>query len=357
MRFSLTVLIFLVAAGCARAETVPLGVVFSGEQTTLELTYVNPGKAPMHIDQISPSCDCIEVLQKPDEVQPGASVTIPLVHHASQVGTVDVTVRLLGSLASNIIETYTIAGFVADRSWLLSPQEAQGRGLTLIDTRSPSQFGPLHIAHALNIPAFALRTRNDLLGRKLVLLDDGVAPTDLLAQVAALRSQGFAQVFVLNGGLPAWMRAGGKVEGSSHSVLDVAQISAANFAWASRAAKWRVIAVGDISVPAAEARDVIHLSETDNVELSLVSLSKDTVQGLPPNILIIAPTYGDYAKIEAQLGRAERSPVFYLNGGAPALALFRHEQIEAALRTGQVFKTKVAQNAPVVAGGCSSCRH
>jgi hypothetical protein len=140
-------------------------------------------------------------------------------------------------------------------------------------------------------------------------------------------------------------------------VLEVARISAADFARASRAAKWRVVTVGDVSIPAEEAADVIKLGQGDNIGNALASLAKGATQGLPPNILVVAPSYGDDAKIEAQLDRAKPGPVFYLNGGAPALAEFRQEQIEASRHTGQVFKTTIAPNAPVVAGGCGSCRH
>lgn len=345
----------LTVSCCLQAETVPLGVVFKGERTLLELQYTNKGKAPVHITQVSPSCDCIEVLQMPGEVRAGETIRIPLAHHASNVGTVAVTVRLEGDPASAVIETDVIAGVVADRSWLLSPREAQGRGLVLVDARNQEPFDRLHATGAINIPAFALKTRNDLRASKLVLMDDGVSPVDLLAEVATLRSQGFSQVFALNGGLPAWIRQGGRVEGATKSVLAVARISAADFARASRTGKWQVVEIGDASTSLAETVDVIKLGETDDIGRSLASLLKESAQRMPPNILIIAPNNGRHAGIEAHLGKAGQLPVFYLNDGAKALAFFHNEQIEAARNSGQLFRTRQAQGSPVIAGGCGSC--
>jgi len=353
----LAVFLALAVSGGLRAEIVPLGVVFKGELTPLELTYANKGKAAVHIVQIDPSCDCIEVPPAPIGVPAGATIKIPLVHHAENTGTVEVTIQLLGAKSSEVIKTYTVAGFVAEPSWLLSPREAQAKGLTLIDTRDLAQFSKLHSMHAINIPAFALKTRTDLRGSKLVLVDDGASPVDLLAEADSLRQMGFTQVFVLSGGLPAWIRAGGRVEGSTQSVLGVARISAADFARASRAGKWQVVEIGEALTPLPETTNVIKLSATDDIGSALVSLSKNFAQGMPPNILIIAPSNASQAKIEAHLGPAGHLPVFYLNDGMKALAFFHNEQAGAASNTGRLFKVASARSVPIVAGGCSSCGH
>jgi len=338
-RFFLAALAFLPGGWSVQARTVPLGVVFKGDDTIFYLPYVNRGQASVHIAHATTYCDCLEMLQAPGDVAAGETKEIPLVHHAANVGTIEVTIQLTGEDASTVIATDTVTGFVADRSWLLSPREVQqDQSVALIDTRSPDEFGRLHIAHATNIPTFALKTKTNLRLGKLVLVDDGVSSVELLAEVAVLRQQGFAQVFALSGGLPAWMRAGGRVEGSG-SVLDVARISAANFVRASRAGKWRVVEV----------------SETDAIERSLVALAADAAGGMPPHILIVAPTNASHAAIEAHLGQAGRLPVFYLTDGAPALALFHDQQIAAARNSVQLFTTKAANNAPVIAGGCSSC--
>jgi len=353
----LSLFLAFAVSGGLRAEIVPLGVVFKGEQTPLELTYTNKGKTAVHITQIDPSCDCIEVSSAPGEVPAGATINIPLVHHAENTGTVEVTISLLGAKPSEVVKTYTVAGFVAEPSWLLSPREAQGKGLTLIDTRDLGQFSKLHMVHAINIPAFALKTRTDLRGSKLVLVDDGVSPVDLLAEASTLRQQGFTQVFVLSGGLAAWIRTGGRVEGSTQSVLGVARISAADFARASRAGKWEVVEIGEALTPLPETANVIKLSATDDIGRVLVSLSKNFAQGMSPNILLIAPSNASHAKIEAQLGPAGHLPVFYLNDGMKALAFFHHEQVESASNTGRLFKSAVARGVPIIAGGCSSCGH
>jgi rhodanese-related sulfurtransferase len=353
--FLIAVFFAFAATGSLYAETVPLGVVFKGGRTSIELTYANNGKTAVHIGQVSPSCDCIEVSLAPEDVPAGTTIKIPLVHHAENTGTVEVTVRLQGDKPSEIIKTYTVAGFVADSSWLLSPRQAQGKGLMLIDTRSPDQFSKLRISHAINIPAFSLKTRTDLRGSKLVLVDDGVSPVDLLAAAAGLRQQGFAQVFVLKGGLPAWIREGGEVEGLIHSALAVARISAADFALAGRAGKWQVVEVGNISTPLLKSDGTIKLDDVNAIERTLVALPRDPIRALPPNILIITAQNNIQARIEAHLGSARHLPVFYLMGGVEAVKAFHDEQTGIALNSGMLFQIKPSPHSPVIAGGCSSC--
>jgi rhodanese-related sulfurtransferase len=346
---------FVLALGfCLRADAEVIGVVYKGDQTFLELTYVNSGKSAVRIARITTSCDCLESLDKPTEVAAGGVLEIHLIHHALNFGSIEANVELLGASGA-AIANIPVRGFVADRSWSLSLADAQAKGSVLIDTRSAERFAQCHAAHAINIPAFAVKTRHDLKGNRLVLIDEGVDPADLLGEVVALRKQGFPTVFVLDGGLPGWIRGGGAVEGANTSVLGVSRISAAESYRSSRETKWQIVQM-EKRLPAALGLDAAgQLDRPEDLEAVLVGLSKTWGKLAPPHILIVAPRDAVHAQLEARLGSAKGLPIYYIEGGAEALVRFHAQQLDVASNTGALARTTSRRNTPAIVGHCASC--
>jgi len=354
MRLFSTALAF---ALCTTASTsgAPLGVVHKGDQTLLALTYVNPGKTSVRIDRIAASCDCLEVLDKPAEVAPGGVFTVHVVHHALNVGSVDVDVKLLAGASNAVIADFPVRGFIADPSWSVTREEAQARGTVLIDTRAPGPFARIHAARAVNIPAFAIKARRDLKRSRIVLVDDGVEPADALDVVASLRKLGFAGAFALEGGLPGWIRGGGAVEGPDRTVLGSARVSAADFFRSSRDTNWRIVGLGETLPASLGIGEAYPLDRPENLEGALGALSKSWGNESAPHILIISPGDGVHARLEARLGAARGLPVYYLKGGADALVRFRAQQIDAASNTGALARSLTRTETPAIASHCASC--
>ncbi|MCB1770508.1 MAG: hypothetical protein KDJ31_12540 [Candidatus Competibacteraceae bacterium] len=89
----------------------------------------------------------------------------------------------------------------------LSPQEAaaQFRNHTayLIDVRASAAFEQYHISGALNIPAYAIKTKPFLKNKPLILIDAGYRSHTLDTLCQTLRQQNYT-VAILDGGLNAW---------------------------------------------------------------------------------------------------------------------------------------------------------
>jgi rhodanese-related sulfurtransferase len=337
------------------AHAAALGVVYKGDQTLVELSYANPGKSPVQIGQIVPSCDCLESMDAPGQVAPAGVFKAHFIHHAQYPGSIDVDVRLLGASATETLAVYPIRGFVAERAWVASRADAIAAGALLVDTRAAAQYSEMHAARAVNVPAFALKTRSDLKKRRIVLMDDGVDPSDLLGVVEALRKQGFTEAKALEGGLPGWIRGGGAVEGSHPSVLGVARITAAEFARSSRDTPWRIVQLGDPIPATLNLEAVRRIDHPEEIGSTLSSLSATWGDRPAPHILIVASQDAVHARLEARLGTGAAFPVYYLKGGSAALARFRAEQLDASTNTGVLVKAESHQATVAIAGRCSSC--
>jgi len=344
----------LILGCCLRADAEVIGVVYKGDQTFLELKYVNSGKFSVRIAAITTSCDCLESLDKPADVPAGGTFDIHLIHHALNTGSIEIDVKLLDKSGATIADL-PVRGFVPDRSWSISREDAQTKGSVLIDTRSQAEFVQIHAANAINVPAFALKTRRDLKNSKIVLIDDGVDSTDLLEEVDSLRKHGFSSVYFVGGGLPGWVRSGGAVEGANASVLGVARITAAEFFRSNRDTKWLIVRMGEKIPASVGLSEAGQLDRAEEVDAVLGALSKTWGKQSPPNILIIAPGDSLHPKIEAHLGAEKALNVYYLKGGAEALARFHAQQVGMANNSGALARTSSRRNTAAIVRPCGSC--
>ena len=104
-----------------------------------------------------------------------------------------------------------------DLSCAISPTELSvliARPDTLIaDVRPEPDYALFHLQGAINLTASALRTKNFLKIKTVVLIGSGLTERELYADCARLKANGFRQAKVLSGGLPAWLSSGRAVSG------------------------------------------------------------------------------------------------------------------------------------------------
>lgn len=360
--FYILILGLAVAGRCLGLGTEPmvLGIVYKDQPVSFELMLTNAGPATMAVGEIKVSCDCLTVLDKPSSIVSGATVKIPCRYLSAKTGGLAVDVVVMGVTAASPIATYAVTGFVADQSWLLSPAEiARGSGdLSLVDTRSPARFAGVHIPHALNVPAFALKARADLKSRKIVLVDDGFEPSLLLAATASLRAQGFAQVFILDGGLASWVRQGHAVEGGNTvlKALAVAEISPADFFRACGEGIWQGVGMGTASASTVAGLFSAGFVQAEHAQdIGTVLAALPAVRENGARILVIPSEAGSSADVEVHLPKDVKAPIYYLKGGLLALTAYRAEQAALVANTGQTFQTKTSRRTPIVSGACGSC--
>ncbi|MDD2763157.1 MAG: DUF1573 domain-containing protein [Opitutaceae bacterium] len=349
----------LFAAAWTQAETRSLGVVFQGEETVFELSYANAGQQPVWVVDATSSCECLVGRFAPVQVAPGGTARLRFAYRSDVGGRFSVNVQVRGPEASEVFGTYTVTGFVAEKAWLLPVARLLGPDrmpdVVIVDTRSPDKFARGHLPRSLNLPAFAIKSRRDLRERPLVLVDEGFAPALLLEEADKLRRQGFRQLFVLDGGLAAWIRQGGPVEGPGSTALAMASLSAADFVRTSPGAEWHVVEIkgpgNTLASPASAAR----VDRWEDLARVLPALSRASAGRQLPRILVIAPDAATSDRIEARFGGRYPAPLFYLSDGRSALEAYLQAQAASSSNPRQIVQVRPARGQPVVAGGCNTC--
>ncbi|HZE88528.1 MAG TPA: rhodanese-like domain-containing protein [Verrucomicrobiae bacterium] len=86
--------------------------------------------------------------------------------------------------------------------------QEKGESFLFVDTRARTLFELKHARGAINIPAFALKSKPLPRAARVVLYDGGAGSPDAPAAAAALQSAGQPEFYVLEGGLSAWEAQG-----------------------------------------------------------------------------------------------------------------------------------------------------
>lgn len=334
--FSLVCLIAAVLR--ADTELVKLGLVEQGKETTFNLVYKNTASAPIVLASLESSCPCVRAVAIPEVVEAGETITITCIFLSSNAGKIDVGLRLATPDAKQDSAAYKVSGYVMPKDVLITPEDAsrrQATGAVIIDTRSLTRFEDARIPRSINIPSFALKTRTELRAASVVLVDEGYAPEVLLTEVANLQRQGFQQVQVMQGGIPAWARQGNALEGNRTDIIAISKISAADFARASATTNWRVV-------------------EWEGPK-SASALAEAHVENGP--LLISASAESDYFEAEKHFRASPKTvPIYFLIGGRAQLTAFRLQQTALAANSGQTFQLRTEQRATLGStGGCDSC--
>lgn len=123
-------------------------------------------------------------------------------------------------------------------------------GLTLVDIRGAEAFDTLHVPGSLNIDASAIKVKGYLMARRLILIDAGHSYTLTDRACVELTERGF-DVHAVAGGLAAWRRHGGSLEGDKVAASRLGSMSPQDFFAERRYANWKVVYLG-----AAPPRDL-----------------------------------------------------------------------------------------------------
>lgn len=79
--------------------------------------------------------------------------------------------------------------------------------LLIVDVRSSEEFNRGHIPDSVNLPLYQLKTKNTFKNRPILIVDEGKRYLDNLSMCDTLPLQGFLEVYLLEGGYGAWVRA------------------------------------------------------------------------------------------------------------------------------------------------------
>jgi len=194
----------------------------------------------------------------------------------------------------------------------------QNQALTLVDVRSRQDFERLYIPGSVNIPLYAVKTKTYLKSAPVVLVNEGFRYAELENESRRLAERGF-QVFILDGGLPAWERKGGKLTGDLFALDEMKSVSAAAF---FREKDYEDTLVLDISPARSETSSRLipyaqHIPGLAGNGASASELSKLVAKNknMPfQSVVIFNETGSQYAKAKKIISRMGLD-AFYLQGG------------------------------------------
>ena len=304
-----------------------------------EFTWHNDATTPLVVEGVSTSCDCLQVTAFPRVIPAGGTDKLTVAAHPKTPGPTDwvVFARVTGSAEARL---FWLSGTIGDAARTAFPPDllvaatnllanpARLAEISFVDVRGQDQYRLGRIPGSLNLPLFTVKARGFLRPKRLVLLNEGHNPADLLQEASRLKQLQFASVAVLDGGLRAWQQAGGQLEGEDVAASRLATITPAQFHFGQADNPWLVEALGD---SAAATGDWLGLTATPlpaGGPALLPGLTTALQRNPAARRLLLVSAHGDdYAAQEKILHGFTGPPVFYLAGGAKGYAQFLRQQL------------------------------
>ena len=359
-------------ASCAWAaepmEAYRFGTAEIHSRLTNQFRLRNAGSELMEVRSATASCDCVTVQRWDPYVEAGATGAVEILFAPDQAGEVDYRVRVATSSPDQPEIEFAIQGLVvaaprsrADRDWALYLEtEEAGKliqdpgGAMWVDVRSAQAHDRLRIPGSLQIPLYAVKTKGFLRGRPVVLVDDGHGSPALEEECRRLREMGHSDLSIWYGGLNAWRRRGGRLEGGDGAGVDrVPPLALNDIAYA---ADWLVVDAGGEETRRVDGAVAISFDASKKDEFS--SALAAAVQARPQvaSVLIATETGEDYGAMAEAVGKVDAF-AFYLEGGWTAWEA--HRQMMGAIQHGRTIVSQStgtgAGGVRVRPGGCGGC--
>lgn len=382
----LSFVVLLSGSGVLGASTASNRMNFDGARVgqtiRRELGLKNPSAKALTIRDAASSCSCLRVLSWPRRVGPGAEAVISVEYVPEKQGRAQLEVLVETDREADPVVAYRWEGDVqagiaaagavrdVDAATVLIGvarlrELMRGGAVMLVDVRAPEQFNLCHIEGAANWP---LRMVGNLASRreKAIILH-GVGSEDDALEAHALRAKesGAHSVFVLRGGVRAWMAAGHPVIGIATESSRVALIQPVELL-ASRQDDWVVLDLGGGEALSAAGRmpggfRIGATLDERTAFLSEVRSALDARKGAS-RLLFVSELGEQYEIVEREYARSIGVPVYYLQGGSRAYREFvawrqsLGERREMTLAFGgEISGRTSARLQPRVGGGCKTC--
>lgn len=340
-----------------------------GDRLTNRFLLRNSGTGPIMAQSATPSCDCIQVLQWPTNVEAGATGVVEILFVPDKVGEVDYRVYVTTSDPDPPGIEFAIQGVVTsapmakvERDWTLYlGPEAAGKvvenpdGVTWVDVRSAEAYGRSRIPGSLQIPLYAVKTKGFLRNQRVVMVDEGYGSFALEEECRKLRELGFSDLSIWYGGLNAWRQLGGKLDGDGElGIYRVPPIALHDIAYS---ADWLVVDIDGDATNGVEESVAIPFDAS--MKERFVSALNSAIEARPQtaSVLIATDTGENYGAIAETAGKVNAF-VFYLEGGWAAGQV--HQQMMGAARHSRTVISQGARTAgggTTRSGGCGGCPH
>lgn len=216
--------------------------------------------------------------------------------------------------------------------------------VTLIDTRRADEFVQVHIPGSLNLPGYAIKTKSWLRSHRLVLVDTGYRPVAQQALVQELSASGFTQVWILDGGLTAWIRQGGSVEGDPFKAREINRIEARDLVNQLGWPGWKVVRLRrysvnqEITLP-LETLDIEVGSATETTQLRLLDqeIRRWHEKDADLRVVLVGGQQMENWQMQRYADKLSWHQVYWVDGGGQAVVeavLHRKRLLEPTGRQG-----------------------
>ena len=173
---------------------------------------------------------------------------------------------------------------------------SKSKKIIKVDIRPPELFNKYHITGSINLNPFELKGKNYLKAKQLVIIDSGYRFDQVESLAEDLKSKGFKSVKIVDGGITAWTRYGGRIDGDIIEAKKVNQISAQEYEIQQKYSGWLPLVIRNtnpeksvlIPIPNAIEIDVRKKSETEVIKQIDKVLSSQLEQKQEPELLLIA---------------------------------------------------------------------
>jgi len=342
-----------------------------------EFLIPNKGKTAIYLTNASTSCECTTVLGAPSMVGPGMAGSFAARLQPKNAGSFKINIRLSRPEWWKRDLRYQISGrIVAPKpAWIRSSgdllknnlvsaeelmlEKTKTASLIVVDVRSESDYEVAHIPGSLALPLRAISTLKNKKDQRIVLIDQGNTSRNVLEEIVRLKSEGFRQVQLLDGGMAAWKKVGGAVMGSDLSnvqwgLLDPQEV------FVSSDPSWLVVDAGGKSSRLlneyfGDSETSVFRPGSNNYAKKLAALA-----GKDRKILILTSGGENYALMQSSLGKDSAVPVYYMAGGLEGYQNFLKNRMEGREHTKVTLAQKpvnrtlggITSSQP---SGCATC--
>ncbi|MCU7886778.1 MAG: rhodanese-like domain-containing protein, partial [Candidatus Thiodiazotropha sp. (ex Lucinoma annulata)] len=196
----------------------------------------------------------------------------------------------------------------------------------LIDVREPDYFDRNKIPGSINLPLYMLKYKESLKNRNIVLINKGARLHALEMSCLELKTKGFKQVSVMEGGVKSWVDAGYSMTGGKLSVDGFSDLSPSEFVSAIPEREWVFI---DLDHSSQALVNLIFVSGAINYTEDFSSLiaQVDAIKashkpGQLIGFLVVSQDGKRYRSVKDRFQDYGIKDVYYLSGGVSGFKQF-----------------------------------
>jgi rhodanese-related sulfurtransferase len=205
----------------------------------------------------------------------------------------------------------------------------QSHNYIFVDIRHQSDYNKIRIPKSINVQYYALKTKQFLKDKTIILTNDGFGLKRLVSLAGQLESSGFHSVKILKNGLNGWYKSGGRLEGNVFEYKKLNRLSPDRFFLDKDYQNIIVIELlKDKQLPTPLINNSFHISITVNFEKTLAEINKLLSKHFQNSIYCVIicddTRFVDY--MEKNITSPYSQSIFYLDEGIQAYKQFLHNQ-------------------------------